>query len=72
MTKTLVTLKGGHHDGEMIYVEPTRQLLAETWVTGERTYPTGTWREDEEVVTTLVNFELYRRVDEDTFQAVAA
>jgi hypothetical protein len=74
MEKRLVTLRGGYADGEMIAVEPTRKRLVWAFDRGESRYMAGEWATPESppMVTRLVDFEVYERVDADTFQAVAA
>jgi hypothetical protein len=72
MEKHLVTLRGGRSDGEILAVDPVRLELVVTHDAGEKHYGPGEWGTDTcpPVVTRLVEFEVYRRVDADTFQAV--
>lgn len=71
--KRLVTLHGGHSDGEMVYVHPARLQIVETYDRGSREYAKGEWGENSaRLVTNLVGWEEYRRVDAENFEAVAA
>lgn len=74
MEKRLVLLVGGHSDGERIFVEPTRLRLCEPYDRTEQSYEAGEWGTDESppVVTNLVQFDVYERVDEETFRYVEA
>lgn len=65
--KRLVTLVGGHFDGEVVGVEPTRRRFALTWERGE-----GEWQFDDRVYPTqLVCLDVYERVDAETFEVAA-
>ena len=72
MEKHLVTLRGGRSDGEILAVDPVRLELVMTHDRGERHYAEGEWGTETSppITTRLVDFEVYRRVDADTFQAV--
>lgn len=74
MGKQLVTLIGGRSDGEIIAVHPAQLQIVETHDCGLRHYAAGEWATPEgpPLVTKLVDYELYRRVDGETFRAVAA
>lgn len=71
--KRVVFLRGGHFDGQPVDVHPVRQRIVLPYVRGLREYGPGEWgREDSPpVVTTLVSWEAYERVDADTFEVAA-
>lgn len=56
----------------MIGVEPTRLRLVWAFDRGESRYQAGEWGTPESlpVVTRLVDFDIYERVDDETFQCV--
>lgn len=73
MEKRLVTLHGGHSDGEILAVDPVRLRIVLPYDRGERYYAEGEWGTETSppVVTRLVDFEVYERVDSETFQVAA-
>lgn len=62
-----VILRGGHFDGQPVEVNSTQSRIVLPYDRGE-----GLWEfEDRAFVTRLVDFDLYERVDDETFRVAA-